>query len=336
MKRRDFFYSIAGAAATLSAGGCGSSQAGELLLGREFMDAVARFLNLPGTPVYSIDIVSTPSQQAWAMEHLADRETVIGSAFKTFIVAKCLQDVEAGRLTYMQLVDINDEIRVNGSPVFINLAGSVQLRSVLDAMIAYSDNTATDAAMKMVGAEHVRAFLTSAGLLSTRIPDSIRIFESYAAGAPPGVDIGWEGIKSLLQGVLPGTPRPVDNDQVSIVSTMKELVSYYKRVLRGEFFSNASTVSEFKRVHADGNIFFADLPETSIYGKRGNASWMEFHVLCYAGQMIPCDGVTVTFAFAVNWNGPDAGMAEISGDFNGAIKDALLAIKRHFGTAPAK
>ena len=330
MERRKFFYSMACAAAALNAAGCGSSMGSELPLNEEFRNALSRFTGLPGTPVYSIDTEPGPGLPAWRMDYFADSKVMIGSAFKTFIIAACLQEIEAGRLSYGQLVEINDDIRVNDSPVFINLAGSVQLRSLLDAITAYSDNMAADAVMKQVGSERVRAFLAAAGLSSTRIPDSIRIIESYLAGAPLGVDIGWDGIKTLLQGVFPGAPRPAINDQVSIISTAKELVSYYKRTLQGDFFSKSSTLIGFKRLHAGGNITFAAFPETPIYAKLGNASWLEFHALCYAGQMILCRGAKVTFAFAVNWHGPDADVAAISGNFVGAITDTLTALKQHY------
>jgi beta-lactamase class A len=335
MKRRQFCYALACAPAALNVVGCGSSVGSELPLNTEQLrNALARFLELPGTPVYSIDIEPGPDQQAWKLDHLADRQILIGSAFKTFIVAKCLQDVEEGRLSYGQLVDIDDRIRVNDSPVFINLSGSVQLRSVLDAITAYSDNTAADAAMKLVGAERVRAFLAAAGLASTRIPDSVRILESYAAGAPLGVDIGWEGVKALMQGILPGDPRPVINDQVTIISTMADMLTYYKSAMRGDLFTRASTTIGFRRLHAEGNILFAAFPEIPIYGKLGNASWMGFHALCYAGQMILCGGARVSFGFAVNWSGPDADMAETSANFVGAITDVFTAIRQYFDGVP--
>lgn len=335
MKRRTFFHStMACAAAAWNAAGCGSSMGSELPLTEELRNALSRFTGLPGTPVYSMDIEPGPELSAWRMDYFADSKVMIGSAFKTFIVAACLQEIETGRLSYGQLVEINDDIRVNDSPVFINLAGSVQLRSLLDAITAYSDNMAADAVMKQVGAERVRAFLSAAGLSSTRIPDSVRIVESYLAGAPLGVDIGWDGIKALLQGVFPGAPRPAINDEVSIISTTKDLVAFYKGALRGDFFSRSSSIIEFKRLHAGGDVTFPPFPETLIYAKEGEASWLGFHVKCYAGQMILCGGTKVTFAFALNWQGPDADVEAIAKDFAGAITDALVALKKYFEGTP--
>ena len=67
-------------------------------------------------------------------------------------------------------------------------------------MITHSDNTATDAAMAAVGAPRVRALIGEAGLAATQIPDSTRRLFSYIAGAPEGVDLGWEGIQRMSAG----------------------------------------------------------------------------------------------------------------------------------------
>ena len=44
----------------------------------------------------------------------------------------------------------------------------------VEAMILHSDNTGTDMSMKLVGVDKVRAFIASAGLTNTLIPESTR------------------------------------------------------------------------------------------------------------------------------------------------------------------
>lgn len=331
MERRKFFGVAAFAATGLGSSACSGSIGSELQQGDRFLsDALARFRSLPGMPVYAIEVESAKNDQLMRLDHLSDRQLLIGSAFKTFIITKCLQDIEEGRLHDTQLVEISDITRVNDSPVFINLAGSVQLRSVLNAICAYSDNTAADVAMAQVGADRVRAFIASAGLISTRIPNSIRILESYLSGAPLNADIGWSGIQQLLQGILPGAPRPAVNNEVSILSTVDELVSYYRKAMRGDFFNKPTTVLEFKRLHAQENLLFETLPNTAIYAKIGEANWLGFNARCYAGQMLLCSGTKVTFAFAVNWNESEE-INGISSNFIKAVSDALAAIKELYG-----
>jgi beta-lactamase class A len=129
---------------------------------------------------------------AWTEGHDPDRPLFVGSAVKTFILAEYLRGIEAGRLSLDQQVAIDDQVRSLSSPVFLNLTGRTEARAVLEAMIAHSDNTATDAVLADIGAERVRALIKDAGLARTKIPESTRRLFSYLAGAPPGVDVGWE------------------------------------------------------------------------------------------------------------------------------------------------
>jgi Pyruvate/2-oxoacid:ferredoxin oxidoreductase gamma subunit len=62
-----------------------------------------------------------------------------------------LQDVEEGRLDESELLDVNDDVRSLSSPVLMNLTGQQGGKYILESMIAHSDNTATDIALKHVG-----------------------------------------------------------------------------------------------------------------------------------------------------------------------------------------
>src|SRR5205814_7642733 len=129
---------------------------------------------------------------------------------KTFILAQYLRDVEDGRLTEDKQMAIDDSVRSLSSPVFLKLTGTTPAVSVLEAMIAHSDNTATDVAMAAVGADRVRGLIAEAGLKSTQIPDSTRQLFSYLAGAPEGVDVGWPRLQRLAASAPagPASPRP--------------------------------------------------------------------------------------------------------------------------------
>ena len=125
-----------------------------------------------------------------------DAELFVGSCFKTFVLAAYLQEVEAGRLDESEQLAVDDSVRSLVSPVLQNLTGTTQARCALEAMIAHSDNTATDVAMKRVTPARVRQFISDAGLTKARIPDSTRRIFSYIAGAPQGEDLGLEGDES--------------------------------------------------------------------------------------------------------------------------------------------
>src|ERR1700737_89088 len=200
MQRRTLF-SLAAASAMLAAsavtdtalaaadddGGSGEQQH----TGGDLGVALRRYLALPGTKSYMIHVGQGGSLAR--ITHRPDLFLFTASAYKTFVLGQYLRDVEAGRLAEDEPLAIDDSVRMIPSPAFIELAGTTEARVVLEAMIAHSDNTATDRATSEVGADRVRALVAEAGLRSIRIPDSTRIFLSYLVGAPAGAALGWPG-----------------------------------------------------------------------------------------------------------------------------------------------
>ena len=111
----------------------------------------------------------------------------VGSAIKTFILAQYLRDVEAGRLAENAQMTIDDSVRSLSSPVFLKLTGTTPAVSVLEAMIAHSDNTATDALIRVIGAERIAADLGIETLLTTRALFQLKadkpLADAYLSGA---------------------------------------------------------------------------------------------------------------------------------------------------------
>lgn len=221
------------------------SQSGSHGIGRNLLDA---FKALPGGKSCRIDV--DDPRGAWRVAYEPDLALFCGSCFKTFVLATYLREVEAGRLSEDEQLRIDDDIRSVGGGVFEFLSGTTSARIVLEAMIAHSDNTATDVAMRRVGAEKVREFVKMAGLTSARIPDSTRRFFSYVTGYPTGVDMGWKGLQDMQANKSAGVPRPVINDQQTMVCSASDFVTYYKRALSDEFFQKKETLTEFKRILA--------------------------------------------------------------------------------------
>ena len=255
----------------------------------------------------------------------------VGSAVKTFILATCLREVEAGRLSEDEQLAIDDGVRSPSSPVFLQLSGTASARVVLEAMIAHSDNTATDAALARVGVDRVRTFITEAGLRDVLIPDSTRRLFSWIAGAPPGTDLGWSRITEALQGRLPGTPRPPINDQQSMIASAAAFVGYYRQALAGRFFAQPDTLREFKRIQAMADaIAMVVPPDTPAYAKGGSIDWQGFHALCVPGQMLQ-SGHPVTFCFTLNWEGPDSEVGGMMQQYKATVAGALAAVAKEIG-----
>ncbi len=216
------------------------------------------------------------------------------------------------------------------SPVLQNLTGTTQARSALEAMIAHSDNTATDVAMKRVTPARVRQFISDAGLTKARIPDSTRRLFSYIAGAPQGEDLGWTAMEAIVESKTPDTSkyRPALNDVESMAVPASEFVTYYKRALTGGYFQKPETLTEFKRIQAMADAIAVVVPaDTVAYMKGGSIDWNGFHCLAVAGQMIVRD-TPVTFALPYNWTDSDGDQKKLTEGFKDAVAGILGKIHK--------
>jgi beta-lactamase class A len=288
-----------------------------------------QFKEFPGTTSFRIDI----GRHQVASDSAAT-QLFVASAIKTLILCQYLRDVQAGHLSEDEQLPVNDDVRTSNSPVVLNLTGTAPARSVLEAMITHSDNTATDIALLHVGPDRVRSLIDAASLPATLIPDSTRRFFSYNVGAPLGVDIGWAGVQEVLASQRSlGPPRPPLNHQVTLASSADDLVSFHRRALAGRFFTTRATLAEFKRIQLT-NAFF---PEDTVgYAKGGSGDWIaesstvaDFHALAYAGQMV-VKTTPVTFCFVANWmsEAPDKDSGALTPAFADVINGSLVAIKK--------
>jgi beta-lactamase class A len=296
--------------------------------------ALQEYLALPGTKSYLIH--AGPGGGLGRLAYHSDRFLFTASAYKTFVLGQYLRDVEAGLLSEDELLAIDDNVRTLGAPVFLELAGMTSARSVLDAMLAYSDNIATDIATAKVGADRVRALIAQLGLSSIRIPDSTRRFLSYVFGAPAGVDLGWPGVLNAAQNST-GIVQPPLNDVITLAGSARDFVSWYEQALQGTVFSKPETLRAFKRFQSESiQIPLTIPPDTPAYAKGG-----EFYALpgstlnakSFAGQMIVSSNgaekqMPVTFCFIVNWDGPVEEFAAIEAAFFAAIQGILTVIKQ--------
>jgi beta-lactamase class A len=327
--RRRALVAIAPAAIAAPSLACAASSTGGPDPDRTAGDpdgAIERFLALPGTKSYLVH--AGPGGSLGRLAHEPRRLLFVGSAFKTFVLGQYLRDVEAGRLSEDEQLAIDDGVRTPGSPVFLGLAGTTAARSVLEAMIAHSDNMATDAAMLKVGADRVRALVARAGLRATRIPTSTRRFFSYLVGAPEGVDLGWAGVQRALE-QPPGPLRPPLNEVETLASTAAEMVSWYEQALAGRFFARPETLIEFKRIQAMADAIARVVPpDTAAYAKGGSIEFGGFNCISLPGQMVVRAEHPVTFCFTLNWESSEGGFAEVAGRFAQAVAGILAGVKR--------
>ena len=326
MRRRQFLTSaamLAGAAGIARAPALAAGEAAKADASHAIPHLLDGFLNLPGKKSAQVDVdeATTP----WRVTSEPDAELFVGSCFKTFVLAAYLQEVEAGRLDELEQLGVDDGVRSLSSPVLEHLTGTTQARSALEAMIAHSDNTATDVVLKRVTPARVRQFIADAGLTKARIPNSTRQFFSYVAGAPQGEDLGWKGMQAVVNDDKPDTAkyRPALNDVETMAVPASEFVAYYKRALTGSYFQKPETLTEFKRVQAMADAIALVVPaDTVAYMKGGSIDWNGFHCLAVAGQMIVRD-TPVTYALTYNWSDSDGDQKKLAEDFKAAVADIL-------------
>lgn len=280
-------------------------------------------------------VVADTPQGSWSASHQPQQRVFIGSAFKIFVLGQALIDGERGRLDLAADCAIDDTWRTSGSPVFERLSGTSDNTKVLEAMIAHSDNTATDIALNLCGVQRVRALIASSGLTQTQIPDSARRLLSYLVGAPLGTDIGWAGLRDGIPDDWQMRPTVVNPDQ-SIQSTAEDLVHWYRQSLAGRLFVQPATLREYKRIAALAGRLIETAPADAVYwGKPGWLDWMGFHALCLAGQ-VRVNHVPISFSFTWNWHGGSqtsedrfeeftTAMAQVLGEAARAIEGASCA-----------
>jgi beta-lactamase class A len=291
---------------------------------------VSLFAHLPGDKALKILAPAAEGKPEFVAQLNSDKMLFAASAVKTFVLCEALRQADSpdvDEILEKRELALDSSVWSFGSPSFNqpNLSGVVSERTTLEAMITRSDNTATDMAFKLVGAENVRKLVASAGLKRTLVPDSTRALTAYVFGAPNYKTITWEELLKVAEGPL---VHPFLNDVETLASSADDFVSYYSRALQGKFFQHGETLNEFRRILTLCDfIYLVPLPlGVSAYAKSGNVDFPGFHARSLAGGIF-FSGHWVYFAFIINWYASGGGDAETVDRFFSAIHRALTLIK---------
>jgi beta-lactamase class A len=298
---------------------------------------IALFDNLPGDVALKILAPSPESGHDFVAELNSGQRLFAASAIKTYVLCEALRQADSSDIdaTLEQRdVVLDSTIWSLGSPIFNppNVTGVVSERTTLEAMITRSDNTATDMAFKLAGVDNVRAFIASAGLENTLVPDSTRALTGYLFGAENYLNLTWE---ELLEVIQQPQVHPFLNDVQTLASSADDFVSYYSRALRGEFFEHIETLNEFRRILTLCDfIYLVPLPlGASVYAKSGNADTPGFHARTIAGGMF-VSGRWAYFAFMINWYTASPDDPDTVNQLYSAINQALTLVKDSLSRVP--
>ncbi len=299
--------------------------------------------NIPYTVTCDVSAVVSVDSQLWAAGVQADQTMFVGSAVKTFILAEYLR----GDLSETGVMGIDDGIRSISSTVFgdqtlagepapdLKLDGETLARSVLEAMISHSDNTATDAILAAVGANSVRDMISDVGLTSVSIPDSTRRLFTYLASGQD-VDVSWETLKEYV--ASPPNAQTAINGVQSMLASASDMVRWYETALLDPSFFTPADLAEFKRISSMADALHVIVPDNiASYGKGGSISWNDFSCISVSGQMVVPTmdpgrpWIPVTFSFNVNWGSDEpATFRDVAGIFAPAVKGVLTASLESF------
>ncbi|MGI8976866.1 MAG: serine hydrolase [Thermomicrobiales bacterium] len=203
----------------------------------------------------------------------------VGSTFKAFVAAEYARQVASGTLDPDLRVTIRAEDRVDSSDMLDQLldGATIPLQEAAEAMIAVSDNTATDLVMRAVGSDRVRDLLRELGLRETTIPDStISIYKRFRD------EPGW---------------RPV-----ACLTTMDDLVTFYTAVVRDRTLGSEAATDRFLDLMRREDLMQgAAWPEgVRCYRKSGLLEPPPQLAMGMGGALQASMGEVTAFAFALN------------------------------------
>jgi beta-lactamase class A len=310
------------------------------------VDVIELFDALPGTKGLKFWAPPDAGRPEWSATVHADRELVIASAFKAFVLAEYLRQAEdtldptaaaplAAQLgeQMQEELPLDESVFTLGSPIFNppNLTGKATARTTLQAMILESDDTAADMILKRIGPERVRGLIADLGLRKTRIPDSTRQYIGYVFGDPDWRTLTWARLLPLVQNT-PYPPRFALNDEITMASTADELVSFYSRALPGEIFRYPETLAAFREVLSLKDEIAQILPlGVNTFVKGGSLDAFSDHVLSAAGGMYVAQR-WVYFAVILNWSDEEGGsVASVGPTFTSVAHAAFTSIRDRLG-----
>lgn len=122
--------------------------------------------------------------------HAPDESLAVGSAFKVVVLAALRERIEAREARWADVLELSARhiSLPSGRLHRMPLGSPLTLHTLAAAMIAQSDNTATDMLIEFVGRERLEAMSGASPFLTTReffqLKSDVALYERYAAAEP--------------------------------------------------------------------------------------------------------------------------------------------------------
>ena len=141
-------------------------------------------ISFPGT----IGVYARNIETGAEVTYKSDDRFPMASVYKIPIMVQVFREVDAGRLSLTDRIELNEADKRLGSGLFMYMTPGLKptLHDLLTMMIVVSDNTATDKLFGIVGAQNVNAMLGTLGIKDVRVdrPTSDIIADWLAYGDP--------------------------------------------------------------------------------------------------------------------------------------------------------
>jgi beta-lactamase class A len=212
----------------------------------------------------------------------------IASAYKFFVALACARAINQKQFKWTTYLPIRGADRLPASPITDGLSDDTEMTvfELMRAMMAVSDNTATEVLQKLVGIRALEAILKEYKLSRTQLPSSLAYYYSLAQ-----------------QGV--GVTEPV-----AAISTAADLVQAYELTLAREDLLTANRETFWSIMQAEDRqqkkVWGADI---TCYRKSGYLEIPPFYAMTLAGMM-RSPHHRFTFAFLYNFEQPDERRSE--------------------------
>jgi CubicO group peptidase (beta-lactamase class C family) len=247
-------------------------------------------------------LVRSTAERSGAIARRGDAPFEVGSCFKAFVAAECCRQVSEGLLTWDDPLHLDPERRVPASARSEDWpdGSTVTLDEAARAMIAVSDNTATDMVMDRIGHAPVVVLIGRLGLTNTVIPRRVRVVYARAEDVRP----------------------------IACESTMRDLARFYAAVLSPDSPLDERARSDFRRLMRQEDLEQGSTwPEgVECYRKSGSLEPPPMFAMAMAGAFA-ADHYQAEFAFAVNIEtSDDTAMADAASVFIEGVTIGMKAL----------
>jgi hypothetical protein len=243
-------------------------------------------------------------QMSW--HYQGDMEFNVASSYKVFILGELLRRLEEGKLSMFEKFTLTDKVRIFDSSYTENLANGAEL-SILElanAMMGYSDNTATEMLQQYLGSENIISLLRSLGITKSRFPERLKELHDIVVAEE---SLENEIAMSLFKG------------QFGIVSTPNELVKFYQLLWNKSVIHKGETLQHMKDILSiEDDRQCVVWPEgVKCFRKSGNIELDHYYGFSLAG-VIQKEEAFIPFALCLNFGEGEE------------VHDMLMLFKRSF------